>query len=211
MDTASSTEYSLSCLQQDEFYFVGRYLGGKFAMSRQEAQDLSNAGIYVVSLWKIDGNEMSYFDTANGYSNGYNDGFTAFTTADNTFGQPSGTPVYFAVDTDLTSTYQTGLQDYFNGVLKGREAYVNSQIHRGLPAQSYEIGVYGGYDTLQWCYEQEITSFYWQASPPDWSGGRNARQWTHVNIVQSLPVYICNGELQVDPDTGVTDPGGWKI
>lgn len=208
----NDTSGVLSCLKNAGYTFIGRYIfdSNRVAtkLTSTEATNISNAGIYIVTIWENDGSVSGGYFT---YANGKNDGYWAFMAAANDLAQPAGTPVYFAVDYDALPTDQTGIQSYFTGVHDGYLAYLADQHKYGNPQITYRIGVYGSYDVLTWCQAQGIATYFWQANPSGWSSGRNANAWPGYNLRQTDGnVPVCGGFL-IDPDTSSTlGGGGWK-
>lgn len=203
----------LSCLKNAGYTFIGRYIfdsntSGIVAMTPTEATNISNAGMYVVTVWENGhANSSNYFS----YAQGKDDGYWAFMSAANDFAQPTGTPVYFAVDFDALPAHQTAIESYFTGVHDGYLAYLADQNKYGNPQITYRIGVYGSYDVLSWCQAQGIATYFWQAYAPAWSSYRNTNAWPGYNLRQtSGDVPVCSG-FQIDPDTSSTlGGGGWK-
>ncbi|NCQ53704.1 MAG: DUF1906 domain-containing protein, partial [Caldiserica bacterium] len=153
--TATNVSNVLNCLKSNGKTFVGRYfavVNTWKALTRAEAQNISAAGIYIVSIWEDrDGEDPSYFS----YSNGKSDGKNAFNYAAN-LGQLANTPVYFAVDFDAKLSNKQSILDYFNGARDGYLQYLHDRHEFGLPEIYYKISVYGSYDVLTWCKDQGI-------------------------------------------------------
>lgn len=208
IDTATNTENVIQCLKDNGVTFVCRYYAVVNTWKRltlSEAQALSNAGLYIVSVWQEGGNGASYFT----YAQGRSDGKAAFSMAANTFNQTANTPVYFAVDFDAVSSEKQSILDYFTGVRQGYYDYLEEQRQFGEPQNPYYIGVYGSYWVLDWCKAQGITTYFWQAFPAGWSGGQNGTDWPGFNLRQrSNDETMCG--ILIDRDDSSGNGGGWK-
>ena len=206
--TATNVSNVLSCLKNNGKTFVGRYfavVNTWKALTRTEAQSISAANIYIVSIWEdIDGEDPSYFS----YSNGRSDGKHAFDYAAN-LNQTANTPVYFAVDFDAMLSNKQSILDYFNGVRDGYLQYLHDRHEFGLPEIYYKIGVYGSYDVFTWCKDQGIATYFFQAYAPGWSGGRNANPWSGYHLRQvASNQSLCGINVDLDVSSGAA--GGWK-
>ena len=98
LDCDWDTRPYLSCIQKATFRglpisFVARYYSGspRKDLSRGEAEALSKLGIRCVTVWE------RFAKEATGRDNGRNHGYKAFKLAIQC-GQPTGAPIYFAVD-----------------------------------------------------------------------------------------------------------------
>lgn len=207
--TATDVSNVLTCLKNAGKTFVGRYFAvnnTRKALTKTEAQNISNAGVYIVSIWE-DGpaDTPSYFT----FSQGRVDGKNAFSLAANAFNQTASTPVYFCVDFDADTSNKQAILDYFSGVLQGYGDYVDEQRRLGKPQIAYFIGVYGSYWVLDWCKTQAIAQYFFQAYAPGWSGGQNANAWPGYHLRQrGSNQSLCN--ISVDPDDSSGSAGGWK-
>ena len=209
IDTAADLSNSVSCLQGstiegNPISFVIRYYGGAYAMSQSEATALSNGGFQLMAVWEV-GSAASYFT----YNQGVSDGEQAFEYADLTIGQPQYTPVYFAVDT--TAATKTAVENYFNGVVQGRINYQNALIHQGLTAKTYEIGVYGDNNTLNWVSSAGLASYFWEMYAPkvDTTKFASDNVWQKSGVTPQL--YVCGGAIPVDADEAFSTAGFWTI
>jgi len=117
----------------------------------------------------------------NTLAQGKSDGKTAFNYAAN-LNQTANTPVYFAVDFDAMLSNKQSILDYFHGVKDGYLQYLHDRYKFGLPEIYYKIGVYGSYDVLTWCKDQDIATYFFQAYAPGWSGGRNANLYPNYHL-----------------------------
>ena len=133
--------------------FVCRYLAiGKTwrtDLTRDEAQSYVKAGIDLVVVWET---------TAGRALGGFNAGKQDAQRADyqaKVCGQPSGRPIFFAVDFDAKPSDQDELNAYFKGVA--------SVIGKK------RTGAYGGYWVIKRLFDAGLISYGWQTYA--WSGG----------------------------------------
>lgn len=207
IDTATNVSSVLDCLKNKGILFIGRYfavINTWKALTKDEAQKISDAGMYIVSIWQEVANHPDDFS----YAQGKNDGKNAFNYAAN-IGQTPNTPVYFAVDFDATPPDKQKILDYFEGVRDGYKEYLSKRRQDGLPEIQYKIGVYGSYDVLEWCKKQGIVTYFFQAYPPGWSSWRNSISWPSYNLRQiSSEQKVCG--INVDHVEASADFGGWR-
>jgi hypothetical protein len=146
--------------------FVCRYLtdGGSSLPGKQllpdEAADLRNNGVGVVSNWETTADRM-----LGGYNAGHDDATAARDWVVHCGGPADGV-IYFSADWDATPEQQAAINDYLHGcadVLGGPD----------------HVGIYGGYWPLSRALDAGACRYAWQTEA--WSGGNiDAR----VNIVQ---------------------------
>lgn len=186
--------------------FVGRYLAVKFtwkALTGAEAHAISNAGLYIISIWEDGAADTPAYFT---YDQGNMDGYNAFNLAAD-LGQPYGA-VYFAVDFDATMANQAAVLDYFRGVYDGYQRYAADRRRSGEIPIPCVIGAYGSYDVLTWLQQQGIVRYFYQAYATHWSNGRNANAWPGYNVRQTgINQSLCT--VAVDPDESGGTDGGW--
>jgi len=207
IDTSTNVSNVLDCLKNKGILFIGRYFAVANpwkALTKDEAQKISDASMCIVSIWEEVANGPEYFS----YAQGKNEGKNAFKYAVK-IGQTPNTSVYFAVDFDVTSSYKQKILDYFEGVKAGYEEYLSECRQNSLPEIHYKIGVYGSYDVLEWCKKQGIVTYFYQAYGPKWSYGRNSNPWPDYHLRQiSGQQEVCN--IDVDHDEASADFGGWR-
>jgi hypothetical protein len=194
LDTATTcTSTTAIAMKNDGYNFVGRYYGN-YALSYAEAQDISNAGLYIVALFENGSpTNASYFS----YDKGYNDATLAYLNAKNEIGQPSSTPIYFAVDYDATSSDISGvILQYFNGVIAALLDY----------GGDYSAGVYGSGSVCSYIYNNTSIAYTMLAQSTGWSGYNS---WTTWNIKQRYGVNV-NG-ISCDSDVANDGFGGFQI
>ena len=209
---AEDARRHIKCIQQEteqgrNVSFVVRYLLKEMTLAETTA--LSNAGLQVVSCYENNSGDPSI----NVYTRakGHKDGKRAFALAQS-FGQPAGTPIYFAIDTDPGGSKQIIL-DYFQGVQEGCAQYLADMQAKGKSGVLYDIGVYGGRCALEWCHDQGIAKWFWQAFAPAWCNNGNRQVWENANIhtfsrdnTAPLPCRQTFDRLE-----GWGNEGGWTV
>jgi uncharacterized protein YgiM (DUF1202 family) len=101
------------------YYTATPEAGVKDALTREEAIDISTAGMDVVTVYQDSNNSVSSFTFERGYEQCSN----AIKQATEV-GQPKGTPIYFAVDFDVvTESDKAAVSNYFKGVNSAIEEY----------------------------------------------------------------------------------------
>ena len=136
------------------------------------------------------------------------DAYDAFDAALN-LGQPSYTPIYFAIDVNLsldligTTANQapliasrTALIKYFSDVAAAFNDKEQTNHVR------YYVGVYGFPSTLDVCYAQNNVSYFYPVNTA------SLPFWPHANLCQLAPSAIAGG-LSVDIDFAWGDEGSW--
>jgi hypothetical protein len=182
--------------------FVQRYLRD---LSRAEAAALSKAGLQIVSCYEYGyPTHIAYFTRAQGQ----HDGRLGFTQAQ-AVGQPAGTPVYFAVDTDPSVGQRQAILDYFQGIQDGYNQYFNEMQTQNKPAVAYAIGVYGSGCVLDWCQAHGIATWFWQAFAPGWC--KNRQIWHGANIHTSGRDTPARCSRRLGHLEGWGNEGGWML
>lgn len=151
---------------------VCRYLSWASAswkvIDKYEYAELDISGIDIYLNW-----EYAATDWLGGYAKGIAHGREAARQA-SALNYPRSRPIIGSCDFDMTrSQWESSGRDYATGFMTG------------LAESGYNSGVYGPWDVLQWCHDEGLMSFYWQAGmSTSWSGGRNAQAWPHMNLRQ---------------------------
>ena len=181
------------------YTFVGRYGGPVkaahgIALTKAEAEQLSAAGLYIVSIWE------NGFPTEPGYFTGYQgakDGHAA-TEYFEAVGQPKDTLIYFTVDCDVAAAVVLEYARSFQAAVK--EA-------------GYLAGVYGSGPVCEALLRAGIAHCAWLGQSKGWGGPGAWQEFADsgkANLIQhattTLPVV---GE--VDLDTSYGKAGGWTL
>ncbi|NKZ04427.1 glycoside hydrolase domain-containing protein [Actinomadura latina] len=178
-----------AALKRARVKFACRYLShdttGK-NLTRAEADDLSDAGIWLVVVW-----ESTPQRPLAGRSAGAADARAAAAQAA-ACGMPDDRPVYFAADWDATASQQDEINAYLDGAagVLGRD----------------RVGLYGGYGPVHRAFEAGKITYGWQTYA--WSGGR----WdARAQLQQYSNDHTING-VGVDYDRAVkSDYGQWRV
>ncbi|MFA1545634.1 glycoside hydrolase domain-containing protein [Actinomadura chokoriensis] len=179
----------VAALKRAGVKFACRYLShdttGK-NLTRAEADDLSDAGIWVVVVW-----ESTAQRPLAGRSAGVADARDAAAQAD-ACGMPDDRPIYFAADWDATASQQDEINAYLDGAA--------SVIGRD------RVGLYAGYGPTKRAFDAGKITYGWQTYA--WSGGR----WdARAQLQQYSNDHTING-VGVDYDRGVkSDYGQWRV
>jgi hypothetical protein len=169
------------------YQFVCRYVSGGNSkdITSSEASALQAAGLDIVLVWETSG--LAGTDVSDPMSQGVTDATAAESEAASV-GAPSTRPIYFAVDFDASSSDESAVNAYFQGVA--------SVI--GLS----RTGVYGGYYIVNELFNSGLVEWGWQTYA--WSSG----QWDARAQLRQTQDDIDNGQL--DADQGVAaDFGQW--
>ena len=164
------------CLYGKGKRFVGRYFGpgGSWKhASRAEVAAHVAVGLSVVVLAEGD-----KYDPLDGRPAGRAHALSA-NAAMLVTRVPTSRPIYFAVDFDMTTRQAGAVANY----LRGCADVVG--LHR--------VGVYGGYDVVEWAHAQGLATWFMQTYA--WSNGR----WSsHAHIQQYRNgVTVCGGDTDL--------------
>lgn len=179
----------VSALRRAGAKFACRYLShdttGK-NLTRGEADDLSDAGIWVVVVW-----ESTAQRPLAGRSAGVADARDAAAQAE-ACGMPGDRPIYFAADWDASASQQDEINAYLDGAA--------SVIGRD------RVGLYAGYGPTKRAFDAGKIAYGWQTYA--WSGGR----WdARAQLQQYSNDHTING-VGVDYDRAVkSDYGQWRV
>ncbi len=160
--------------------FVGRYYRSNASswpkLTASEAKVLSAAGLQVVALWESASDRPSYFT----YSHGVRDAAAAYAEALQV-GQPTSTPIYFAVDFDASEAeIENQVAAYFEGLAAGFKAASRN-------GERFAIGVYGSGATCRWLRDKGLATKSWLALSTGWSGSHDFDDW---DIRQSIGLSL---------------------
>ena len=172
------------CLVREGKAFVIRYHSRTTTqpqkrISPKEAADLARAGLQVATVYQDNARRLSDF----GFERGRLDGASAHTFASQ-IGQPPGSAVYFAVDTDFSAAeIQQVVLPYFRGVKAGLDEAAGG-------TSALQIGVYGSGLTCRLVRDTHaLARFAWLAEATGWRESATYTAWDvrqHVNHGQAL-------------------------
>jgi hypothetical protein len=206
MDCAKDYSNFAAAIKDAGVGFVGRYYrwpASRYApLTYAEAAVLSDAGLFVVALWEWISNEISNFS----YHDGFAQGSSAYRQAMRAH-QPSGTPIYFAVDNDFDPDQIAGpINDYFQGVGDAFQA-----MGRGQSA--YLVGVYGSGLSCDWLLNHNLAERCWLSGSSGWSGYKNFQNWDIRQAFDDLniPGLAPGVEGDYDSDVAKSTFGGFQV
>jgi len=182
-------------------------------LTKAEAIALSAAGTEVAAIWEgPDADLHAPFDHP---PRGKQDAQQAFLCAAETIGQPSYTPIYFAVDFLVDATYLAKIRRYFRDVQRGYRAYLKNQSDRQRPATPYYIGVYAEFDVCVALYRAGLASHFLQwpydGSPfPHLNAWQIALDQMGFEVAQQDNAALMNC-IPVDIDVAWGDPGTFQV
>ena len=82
-------------------------------------------------------------------------------------GGPTGRPIYVAIDDNPSrAQYENQIRPYLRA------------FQAALALAGYQTGVYGNYNVIQWCVEENIGTFFWQH---DWGSGGKIHPRTTIH------------------------------
>lgn len=200
-DTATNvTTARLTTIKNKNFKFIGRYLnrveGYQDGLTTAEVDRISNGGLHIVSIFQIS-KSLDHFTNANGKDDAEN----AVGLASD-LGQTSGTPIYFAIDRDMTS-----ITDYVVPYFQGIKSILESSTKN---PEGYKMGVYGSRAVCAYIRgTSSATQRYifivdnnWQGTFNDW----NLRQYNF-----NTQIGTGSGKINVDyVESSSNGGGGWK-
>lgn len=140
IDTPDVTTHKAAQIKDRGFAFVVRYYRSSTShftpLTRSEVQALKAADLYIVTVYEGASDHKSYFSPAQGKQDARQAHQQAMAA-----GQPSGTPIYFAVDYDAAESHLS------HNILPYFQAVKSTLDNLG---GEYEIGVYGSGLTCRW-------------------------------------------------------------
>jgi hypothetical protein len=180
------TAVTATAFRTDGYAFVGRYLvpNGWKAMSKEEAEIITAAGLQIISVFETTANRP-----LSGRDGGLNDGALALKLALDR-GQPVGSTIYFAVDFDAIASQFHIIAEYIAAA---------NEVTPG-----YNTGVYGSYAVVEEMGKRGVCSHFWQTYA--WSRGKKSEL---MNIYQYQNDIVVNG-IGVDLNEGHGNEGWWN-
>jgi hypothetical protein len=180
------TAQTASSFVKDGYLFVARYLvpSGFKALTKGEADLISNAGLQIVSVFETTANRA-----LGGRNAGLTDGATALQVARN-LGQPAGSCIYFTVDFEASSEQMPTIIAYIQAASEA--------------TPEYTTGVYGSYAVMEAVQQAGVCSHFWQTYA--WSGGKKS---TFIHIYQYFNDVTEHG-IDIDHDESYGNEGWWN-
>jgi hypothetical protein len=155
-----------------------------------------------VALWEWKSSSISNFS----YHDGFDQGSSAYKQAMDVH-QPSGTPIYFAVDNDFDAKQIVGpINDYFQGVADAFKAMGKGQ-------SAFTIGVYGSGLTCSWLLNHKMTARSWLAVSSGWQGHGMFKDWDLNQGFDdfNIPGLKPGDKGDYDSDLATATYGGFQI
>ena len=175
----------VDALVDEGYTFIGRYLnhsaGVRNGLTVSEANRLSNAGVFICALYESDsGTSISHFTRSNGIA----DAREAISLAED-LGMPTGNPIYFCIDTDVTKSQMTTyIVPYVQGILSELEGSgYKLGIYGPKPVCKYIRGTYSATERYMMICDNDWGQSGWSATERDFDDW-NIRQYEWN---QSLP------------------------
>jgi hypothetical protein len=192
------------------YNFVGRYLTKSRwkALTKQEAELITKADMYVASVYQNANNRADYFS----YNQGKMDAYDAIEKAQ-ACGAPDDAVLYFAVDFDTTKIINgveaiNYVYPYFKGVA---DVFASGYTcDKGFKHEyKYRLGVYGSYNTcIKVPARVPKVTFKWQTIA--WSKGRECDWNMYQHAIDT--VIPENKKLSgYDLNRSKGNAGAWKV
>lgn len=196
LDTYESqvVAYQARNLKKMGYSSVGLYLfttsAFKQKLTRDIASTISNAGLYIVSVFE-NGNptQLGYFTSSRAFFDGVNATLQA-----KLIGQPKGSTIYFAVDGDIAQSGFPLLAAYFKAV------------RVLVQAAGYKVGVYGSGAVCSYLTVAGLVSKTWLSGSTGWSGYDSWK--IKCDILQGETTKILGMDCDIGESTNGAG-GGW--
>lgn len=177
------TAPAISCLKGLGVKYVARYYSTNTAGSKvlrsSEAVALGRAGIKIAVVFEVWGGIRGELSGPVG-----NDHASfAVQWARNAIKQPSGSPIFFAVDFNASpSDIKSQIIPYFNAI---------KDVVQRLPIeQRYKVGVYGSGDVIAALQEAGLVDYSW-LGVNNWNGTREFRRSGNWDFQQTVEETVC--------------------
>lgn len=169
-----------SVIRNAGYTFVMRYLSHspQKNLNKEELKDFRQNDLKVGVVWETTTNRP-----LSGFTGGKQDAQEAVNQIIELTGSPQ--VIYFAVDADYNQTQLQTIGEYFEGV---------ASI---LPL--HQIGVYGGYKTVEYMLDNDLASYAWQTYA--WSHGK----WDTRAQLRQTDIYgpkLAGVECDTNESTG---------
>ncbi len=199
-----TTAAPLDCLRSNGITFIGRYYSNSDwkNLTRSEAQLISSRGLWIVTVYQDAANNPGYFT----YERGVSDCSRAIQRATDV-GQPTGTPIYFAVDFEVRAqdSRLANVERYFEGVQQRMRQY--AQDNGGA---SWPLGIYGTYDAVTYIRDRvDDVTYIWLTYA--WSRGRTLDEANLYQYSNDLKLDACRNAGTVDRVRSNGSGGGFKV
>ncbi len=188
LDTDAICAPFASQIADGHFDFVVRYYrpDSVSGLSKSEATVLAGVGLRLAVVFEgVPGAKPAHYVA----QQGARDAAAALLQAER-IGQPAGSAIYFAVDTDML----------LDGVTNRALPYFTA-IRAALAAApvKYRLGVYGSGLVCETLKDRGLVDLTWLSGRTGWIG--HADYADKADLLQVLPeLRICNGQLVVDRD-----------
>jgi len=199
----NSTESNLAAIKEAGYSFIGRYYGESDwkRLTKAEAQRISKAGLYIVALYQDNARDISDFTESKGKAAAK----SAISQAVN-IGQPFGTPIYFAVDMEVVTVAQRkAVISFFTGIKEVFDEY--KLRNNGV----YEIGVYGGYETVTLITEHFPRSVSFVFQTVAWSPRPYKSRDLYQSAIDKTLKLINGSTIKVDFCESTGSAGGFQV
>lgn len=200
---AAVTREQAPQLAQIGYEFFARYyrrtLVSKWAVSPDEARNLFDAGLWMLSIFQNTSDQPSYFNQ----SNAATDAHAALAKAAQ-MKQPLGTAIYFAVDCNPDEEeIAARVIPYFDLVAR---VVAGSDPVKGA---RYIVGVYGSGLVCRRVVSSGMAKCAWLANATGWRGTKGYEDWQVKQT--SLPFTLPFG-LEIDANTAFSPEhaGLWR-
>lgn len=184
-------------------YLLSDSAGVRNGLTVSEANRLSNAGVFICALYESDsGTSISHFTRSNGIA----DAREAISLAED-LGMPTGNPIYFCIDTDVTKSQMTTyIVPYVQGILSELEGSgYKLGIYGPKPVCKYIRGTYSATERYMMICDNDWGQSGWSATERDFDDW-NIRQYEWN---QSLPGV---SSVTIDKcESSTNGGGGWKL
>lgn len=195
IDTNQNTKRFVENLAQVGVKTVGRYYSspsaGEKILTKDEALAISAAGMSIFAVFEI--SAAPSLDSQTGATHaGYAKGQASAA------GQPKGSAIYFAFDSNLDASHVAGVKAYFDGV-------------KSVLGNDYSYGVYSDGTICQAMLDSNICKFAWLSASRSYDGSKPfyaSRRWALAqdpNINQPL------GGINVDYNEANGNFGGFVV
>ncbi|APW37983.1 hypothetical protein RD110_12915 [Rhodoferax koreense] len=201
-------ESSAGCLVAAGKQFVIRYYSRTTTQPQKqlrpkEAAELARAGLQIAVVYQDRARQEEDF----GLARGRLDGASAFASAGQV-GQPSGSAIYFAVDTDFSAKQiRDVVLPYFKGVHAALDAASGGSSH-------FRVGVYGSGLTCRLLRQAGLVDLAWLAEATGWAESKTFTDWDIKQFVTHQTLCdIADGwqRCTAQPVFGQFQPIGFEV